>query len=116
MRVLFDENLSPALVAGLAAEYPGSAHVRQVGLRGAPDSQIWEYARTQSFAIASKDTDFRDRSFVEGFPPKVIWLDVGNAGTAQITALLRSERQRVERFEQSTDASVLILSIGARAV
>lgn len=116
MKILFDENLSPALVSVLALDYPGSTHVREVDLRGAPDSVIWEYARTQGFAIASKDTDFRERSFVEGFPPKVIWLDVGNAGTAQIAALLRSEHQRVDRFEQSTDASLLILSIGARAV
>ena len=66
--------------------------------------------------IASKDTDFRERSFVEGFPPKVIWLDVGNAGTAQIVALLQTEHQRVETFAQATDASLLILSIGASAV
>lgn len=71
MKILFDENLSPALVVGLAAEYPGSTHVREVGLRGATDSQIWEYARTEGFVIASKDTDFRERSFLEGFPPKL---------------------------------------------
>lgn len=116
MKILFDENLSPALVARLAAEYPASNHVREVGLRGATDSQIWEYAQAHGFAIASKDTDFRERSFLEGFPPKVIWLDVGNAGTAQIAALLRSEHQRVKRFEQSIDASLLILSIGASAI
>jgi predicted nuclease of predicted toxin-antitoxin system len=51
-------------------------------------------ARTHGFVIASKDTDFRERVYVEGFPPKVIWLDVGNAGTAGIAALLRGERER----------------------
>lgn len=66
--------------------------------------------------IASKDTDFRERSFVEGFPPKVIWLDVGNAGTDPIEALLRGEQRRVETFAAATDASLLILSIGVRAV
>jgi predicted nuclease of predicted toxin-antitoxin system len=116
VKILFDANLSPALVAGLRAEYPGSTHVRDVNLRSASDAQIWEYAKTHGFEIASKDTDFRERSFVEGFPPKVIWLDVGNAGTAEIVALLQSERQRVETFARTTDASLLILSIGARAV
>ncbi len=116
MKILFDENLSPALVVHLAAESPGSAHVRGVGLRGAPDPQVWEHARALGFTIVSKNTDFRERSFVDGFPPKVIWLDVGHAGTAQIAALLQGERQRVERFEQSVDASLLILSIGASAV
>ena len=37
------------------------------------------------FAIVSKDSDFREGSFAEGHPPKVIWLAVGNAGTAEIT-------------------------------
>lgn len=116
MKVLYDANLSPALVTALRTEYPGSTHVRDAGLRAATDAQIWDYAKAQGFAIVSKDTDFRERSFLEGFPPKVIWLDVGNAGTAQIVALLRSERPRVEQFDRSIDASLLILSIGASAV
>lgn len=66
--------------------------------------------------MVSKDTDFRERSFLEGFPPKLIWLDVGNAGTAEIAALLRNEQARVEQFGKSPDASLLILSLGASAV
>jgi predicted nuclease of predicted toxin-antitoxin system len=116
VKLLFDANLSPALVARLRAEYPGSTHVRDIGLRAAMDVQIWEYAKAHGFAIVSKDTDFRERSFVEGFPPKVIWLDVGNAGTTLIVALLQSERARVEQFDASNDASLLILSIGTSAV
>jgi predicted nuclease of predicted toxin-antitoxin system len=53
---------------------------------------------------------------VEGFPPKVIWLDVGNAGTMPIATLLRQERTHVEQFGASSDASVLLLSLGAKAV
>jgi predicted nuclease of predicted toxin-antitoxin system len=116
VKLLFDANLSPRLVARLLSEYPDSSHVRDVGLRSGSDSQIWDHASTHGFAVVSKDTDFRERSFVQGFPPKVVWLDVGNAGTAQIEALPRRERQRVEQFGQSTDASVLILSLGAVAV
>ena len=81
MKLLFDENVSPKLPDHLAAEYPESVHVRGVGLRGANDQQIWDYARVHELAIVSKATDFRERSYVEGFPPKIIWLDVGNAGT-----------------------------------
>ena len=46
--------------------------------------------------IVSKDTDFRERSYVEGFPPKTIWLDVGNAETVAIAELLRRECGRVD--------------------
>jgi predicted nuclease of predicted toxin-antitoxin system len=85
-------------------------------LRGVEDSQIWEYARAHGFVIASKDTDFRERSYVEGFPSKVIWLDVGNAGTDAIVQLLRAEHARVLRFETAPGTSLLILSISADAV
>lgn len=116
MKLLFDANLSSALVGHLQAEYPGSTHVRDVDLRAGSDAQIWDYAKASEFAIVSKDTDFRERGFVEGFPPKVMWLDVGNAGTMQIAALLRKEQPRTGQFGESNDASVLILSLGASAV
>jgi len=45
VKILFDANLSPALVARLSAQYPGSSHVRDVSLRSAPDDQIWDYAK-----------------------------------------------------------------------
>ncbi len=116
MKLLFDANVSHTLVRALASEYPASAHVRDVGLREAEDHRIWDYAREHGFAIVSKDTDFRERSYVEGFPPKIVWLDVGNAGTVTIATLLRSERERIERFGALEETSVLILSIGTSAV
>jgi predicted nuclease of predicted toxin-antitoxin system len=116
VKLIFDANLSPSLVGRLRSDYPGSVHVRDVGLKDGSDSAIWEFARLREFAIASKDTDFRERSFVEGSPPKVIWLDVGNAGTREIELLLRAERQRVEQFSQSQEASLLILSAGLNAL
>lgn len=41
MKLLFDENLSFRLVAALADLYPGSAHLRDVGLVGAEDERVW---------------------------------------------------------------------------
>lgn len=116
MKLLFDENLSHTLVGILAREFPNCTHIRDIGLRGAEDGQIWDHARAQGFIIVSKDTDFRERSYVEGFPPKIIWLDVGNAGTMVIAELLRHERQRIQLFEQQEETSLLILSIGLTAI
>ncbi len=74
MKLLFDENLSSRLVQALEPEYPGSAHVRALGLGGATDAAIWERARQDAYAIVSKDNDFRQLSFLHGAPPKIIWL------------------------------------------
>lgn len=38
---------------------------------------IWDHARTQCFTIVSKNTDLRERSFVEGFPPSFCLRGVG---------------------------------------
>jgi predicted nuclease of predicted toxin-antitoxin system len=116
VKLLFDENVSHKLVGILAHEFPGSAHVRDVGLRAAEDGQIWDHARMQGLMIVSKDTDFRERSYVEGLPPKIIWLDVGNSGTVAIAELLRREPGRIDLFDRQGEASLLILSIGPTAV
>jgi predicted nuclease of predicted toxin-antitoxin system len=72
MRLLFDENLSFRLVRSLADTYPFSAHVRELGLLGAPDETIWRHAAEHDFVLTSKDADFFQRSVVYGSPPKVI--------------------------------------------
>lgn len=109
MRLLFDENLSPHLADKLAANYPGTLHVRSVGLRGQEDVAIWEYARQNNLLIVSKDNDFRQLSFLKGPPPKVVWLSVGNAGTEAIFRLLRDKLSALEAFEADPAAGLLPL-------
>ena len=116
MKLLFDENLSPRLVQALEPDYPGSAHVRTLGLRGATDSAIWERARREDYAIVSKDNDFRQLSFLHGAPPKVIWLSVGNAGTEAILRFLHSQRAKIKVFGADAQASLLVLALTESAV
>jgi predicted nuclease of predicted toxin-antitoxin system len=73
VKLLYDENLAPSLVEALADIFPESLHIREVGLKSAPDPVVWAYAATAGYAIVSKDSDFRQRSFLYGHPPKVIW-------------------------------------------
>jgi len=109
VKLLLDENLSPRLLTLIRRFYPGSRHVEQVGLKGKSDRAIWEYARQNDFIIASKDNDFRQRSFLFGPPPKVIWLAVGNAGTEAIAKLLAEEVQTVREFLAQPEEGLLIL-------
>ncbi len=77
---------------------------------------VWEYARQNDFIIASKDNDFRQRSFLYGPPPKVIWLAVGNAGTEAIATLLTEGVQTVREFLAQPEEGLLILEqIGSSA-
>jgi predicted nuclease of predicted toxin-antitoxin system len=81
VKLLFDENLSPRLVERLKDVYPDSQHVSDVELGSANDSAIWEYAKRYWFAIVSKDSDFAERGVLEGDPPKVIWIRLGNCSS-----------------------------------
>lgn len=110
MKLLFDENLSHRLVNLLADLFPGSVHVRDIGLKAADDIEVWNYAKAEDFMIVSKDSDMHDRSFLFGFPPKVIWMRLGNCSTSDVEKLLRREAQTVENFYNDVQASFLTLS------
>lgn len=58
MKLLFDENLSHKLVRALEDLFPGSEHVRNLGLKAADDHVIWEQAKSNDSIIVSKDSDF----------------------------------------------------------
>ncbi|WP_369667921.1 DUF5615 family PIN-like protein [Thioalkalicoccus limnaeus] len=85
MKLLLDENLSPKLPGLLAELCPGSSQIDEAGLRGARDAEVWEYAKANRYILVSKDNDFGQRSFQYGAPPKVVWLNVGNAGNVSRT-------------------------------
>jgi predicted nuclease of predicted toxin-antitoxin system len=110
MKLLFDQNLSHRLVGLLAAEFPGSQHVRDAGLAAAADSAVWAYAVAQGLAIVSKDTDFQHRALLFGHPPKVVWVRLGNCPTAAVAALLRTRQADLLAFEADPTASFLALS------
>jgi predicted nuclease of predicted toxin-antitoxin system len=110
VKLLFDENLSPRLVLSLSDIYPGSAHLRDCGLRGASDLEVWQYARENGFAIVSKDSDFSQRSFLLGSPPKVIWLRIGNCTTMRAEFMLRNAAPRVQSFLAGGEESCLVLA------
>ena len=110
MKLLFDENLSPKLVRLLDDLFPNSIHVRDVGLKASDDLVVWQYAEDHSLIICSKDSDLHQRSFLLGFPPKVLWVRLGNCSTSDVEKLLRKHFATIARFAEDDYASFLILS------
>ena len=107
MKLLLDENLSPRLIAMITPAWPDSVHVRDVGLAAADDDTVWAYA--------GKDADFRQRSFLLGPPPQVVWLRVGNRSTDALGALLLAHVEDLQAFNVDPAAALLILPLGAGA-
>lgn len=58
MKLLFDESLSPKLLALLGDLFPESESALQNGLARAGDRRILEYAVAHDFALVSTDRDF----------------------------------------------------------
>lgn len=109
MKLLSDQNLFRHLCDLLSDCFPSAAHVRDFNLQDADDLTIWEFARTHDFTIVSKDSDFHQRSFVYGHPPKVVWLKLGNVSTFAIEGTLREHALNLTDFHREEAASFLII-------
>jgi len=108
VKLLLGENLSPRLVELLSDVYPGSQHVEDVGLEETDDARVWAYAKTHWSAIISRDSDFADMSALKGWPPKVIWIRLGNCRTSVIEMVLRNSVQAVHRFGDGEAACLML--------
>ena len=93
----------------LADLFPHSMHVRHVGLDRASNAEVWAYAAAHGFVIVSKDADFHQLSFLEGAPPKTVWLRRGNCTTDDVEAMLREHHGDLTSFEEAEDAAFLII-------
>ena len=109
MKLLYDHNLSPRLVERLADIFPDAQHVAGAGLSRATDDEVWTYAASQNACIVTKDSDFNDLSVLREFPPKVMWLRIGNCTTAQLESLLRSHAVLIHEFLLDDTARMLMI-------
>ena len=107
MKLLFDQNLSFKLCQMVTDIFPGSSHVGLLGLAEIADRALWEYARTNGFAIVSRDVDFAELAALLGSPPKIIWLRTGNQSTAAVSTLLRRHAEVITSFGNDADAACL---------
>lgn len=110
MKLLLDQNISRKLVDELEKIFPGSSHVYQLNLQTASDEKIWNYARKNDFTIVTQDSDFNERSLVYGYPPKIIWLKIGNTSTKYISQLLKKHSQEILLFSKDRKLGCLVIS------
>ena len=77
------------------------------------DRRIWEYAKKESYAIVTLDSDFYDLNLILGTPPKIIWLRIGNATSEDIIQSFRQNSELIKEFLANPDFSRLgCLEIG----
>ncbi len=109
MKLLFDHNISPELIVLLGDLFPGSNHVYPLNLYEQPDTIVWAYARMHDFIVVSKDADFAEISMVHGFPPKLLWLRLGNCTTSEIEEVIRTSYEFIVEMVEDPGRSILSL-------
>jgi len=111
MKLLLDQNLSRRIPGLIGDLFPGSDHVAIRGLDRVTDEEIWNFAGKEGFTIISKDSDFHQMSLVRGFPPKVVFLKIGNCPTDLIVSLIRNHERDFKQFDADGSASLLIVEL-----
>lgn len=107
--LLLDQNISRKIVREIEQVFPGCVHVFELGLSRASDSEVWNYAHEHNLAIVPKDADFHQRSFVHGFPPKVIGLLLGNCSSIAMAKSLLDNEILIKDFLDDETAAFLAL-------
>lgn len=98
MKLLFDQNISFRAIKHLKTLFPEGLQVRELGLENATDIQIWNYAKTEHYAIVTFDGDFYDLVTLYGHPPKLIWLRIGNTSTQDLVRNINTHFDLIKAF------------------
>ena len=106
MNILIDAQLPPSLARLLTSAGHKTRHVREVGLRSASDSAIWDYAVREDAVLFTKDEDFALRRLHAEAGPTIVWLRVGNSSTLALQKWLMPLLSEIERMV--ADGEVLI--------
>ncbi len=101
MNLLFDQNVSFRITKRLQTSFPNCKHLSDCGLMNCDDLDIWSYAKKYNYAIVTFDADFYDISLINGHPPKIIWLRLGNLTTQEIADLMLQKKDIIEQFLES---------------
>lgn len=107
MKFLFDQNISYRIIQKLPEIYKGSTHIKSEKLINEPDLEIWKFAKKHIFTIVTQDSDFNDLNSLFGFPPKIIWIRMGNISTADIVNLLIEYENEIFEFINNSEFGCL---------
>jgi predicted nuclease of predicted toxin-antitoxin system len=91
MIIWVDAQLPPTLAAWIVETFGVTAlSLKELGLRDAKDTEIFEAAVQPNLVIMTKDSDFVDLVCRLGSPPQILWLTCGNVTNQNLRRILTS--------------------------
>lgn len=109
MKLLFDQNISPRILKNLPSELLECQQVRFVGLQDSSDIEIFQFARKNTFAIVTFDSDFVDLNALYGTPPKIVYLNTGNLSTRNVSELIVGNIEAIKNYLGAESDDILEL-------
>ena len=104
IRLLLDENISPALVRRLADIGVYAQSVPHVGLAGRADREIWNYALDHDFAVVTTNAqDFIELLNVDVHPGLIVFRESGLSRIEQWDRI----RPVIQHVKDSADPGLL---------
>jgi len=97
VRLISDENISWRLKKLIPQWEILPANEIKQGER-LTDFTIWLFAKSNNYNILTFDEDFSELQNLYSFPPKIIWLRIGNASTNDIKTLLIDKEAEITKF------------------
>ena len=97
-KILLDQNLSFKIKKEIKDIFSEVTHVSDTRLSDTNDLNVWNYAKINDYSIITFDADFIDISTIHGFPPKIIWLRMGNSTTFKIIQIIRNNQLLITEF------------------
>ena len=95
MTIWVDAHLSPAIATWISTTLEIEAvALRDLGLRDAEDTEIFQVAKAQRAILMTKDSNFVDLVERLGSPPQIIWLTCGNTSNARLREILSETLSR----------------------
>jgi predicted nuclease of predicted toxin-antitoxin system len=89
MKIWIYAQLPPTLANWLNTNFEVEAiSLKELGLRDAKDTEIFEVARQSNAVIMTKDSDFIDLVCRLRTPPQILWLTCGNVTNRNLQKLL----------------------------
>ena len=109
MKFLIDNQLPQALADFLSERGAECQHVRALGLEGASDREIWDWAADQGYAVVSKDEDFLELAARSPVTVFFVWVRLGNCRTPALLNVFERIRSRIEERFRAGDSVIEIL-------
>jgi predicted nuclease of predicted toxin-antitoxin system len=107
MKLLFDENISHRILKRIIDYFMESIHFSTIRENRFTDLDIWSYAEKNGYTIVTFDADFYEWQLIRGYPPKLIWLRLGNTKTEIIARELIDNLKLIQNFISDKETGLL---------